>query len=365
MGLFVLRRLISSVLVLVTLTFITYAAVNEIPKNRACHIMVCLQSTTKAEKQAALHQAGLDQSIVSQYADFVWSVVRHGSLGLAANGQKLNPTIEAAIPPTASLVLGGMGLMFLLTVPLAAYAASFPRSPADRGVLSFSLIGIAVHPFVLGIGLHQAGVFLGLPKGRYCPLTHHAIPKQILAPGEGFVSGPGVPVVHACGGPADWAAHMVVPWVVFALFFMPLYLRMIRTRLLATLGEQYIITARAKGATERRVVIRHALRNAFGPLLPMIALDAGTALTAAIYIETVFGLPGLGQLAVVGLSGEFFQGVYDVHYITAIVFTVGLFVVALSIAADVASAWLDPRVRARNQRGLISLPRVLRRSAVA
>jgi peptide/nickel transport system permease protein len=112
-------------------------------------------------------------------------------------------------------------------------------------------------------------------------------------------------------------------------------------------------------------VIRHALRNAFGPLLPMIALDAGTALTAAIYIETVFARPGLGHLAVIGLSGEFFMGHYDVHYITAIVFTVGLFVVALSIAADVGSAWLDPRVRARNQRALIALPRVLRRGAVA
>jgi peptide/nickel transport system permease protein len=364
MGLFVLRRLISGALVIVVLTFLTYLAVNEIPQNRACHIMACTQSTTNADKQEVLHQAGLDQSVVSQYGEFIWRVVRHASLGSAANGQALNPTIEAALPPTASLVFGGMALMFLLTVPLAAYAASFPRSPADRGVLSFSLVGLAVHPFVLGIGLHQAGTYLGLPKGGYCSLTHHAIPKQTLVPGEGVITHGG-PVVHACGGPADWATHMAVPWIVFALFFMPLYLRMIRTRLLATLGEQYVTTARAKGATETRVVIRHALRNALGPLLPMIALDAGTALTAAIYIETVFAIPGLGNLAVVGLSGEFFQGVYDVHYITAIVFTVGLFVVALSIAADVACAWLDPRVRARHQRALLALPRVLRRSAVA
>jgi peptide/nickel transport system permease protein len=362
MVLFVLRRLISGVLVLVTVTFLTYVAVNEIPKNQACHIMVCTPSTTKAEKQAVLHQAGLDHSILSQYGDFVWSVVRHGSLGIASNGQKLNPTIAAAVPPTAWLVLGGMALMFLLTVPLAAYAASFPRSPADRGVLSFSLVGIAVHPFVLGIGLHQAGVFLGLPKGGYCPLTTHAVTTP-QDPGVPILLGRNAPV--PCGGVGAWATHLIVPWIVFALFFMPLYLRMIRTRLLSTLGEQYIITARAKGATERRVVVRHALRNAFGPLLPMIALDAGTALTAAIYIETVFAIPGLGHLAVIGLSGEFFQGHYDLHYITAIVFTVGLFVVALSIAADVASAWLDPRVRARHQRALIALPHVLRRSAAA
>jgi peptide/nickel transport system permease protein len=140
---------------------------------------------------------------------------------------------------------------------------------------------------------------------------------------------------------------MAVPWLVFALLFVPLYLRMIRTRLIDTLGERYITTARAKGASERRVVISHALRNAIGPLLPMVALDAGTAIMAAIYIETIFGLPGLGYLAVQGLSGDFFTIHYDLPFIVAIVFTIGLFVVALSTVADIANAWLDPRVRAR------------------
>jgi peptide/nickel transport system permease protein len=255
-----------------------------------------------------------------------------------------------------------MGLMFLLTVPLAAIAATFPRSPADRGALSFSLVGLAVHPFVLGIGLQQAASHLGLPAAGYCPLTTTAVPTS-LAPGSPIPTGRFA--AAPCGGASSWALHMIVPWIVFALFFTPLYLRMIRTRLLATLGEQYVVTARAKGATEQRVVVRHALRNALGPLVPMIALDAGTALTAAIYIETVFAIPGLGHLAVVGLSGEFFNGHYDIHYITAIVFTVGLFVVALSTAADVTSAWLDPRVRQQTRRGLIPLPRVLRRSLLA
>jgi peptide/nickel transport system permease protein len=359
---FVLRRLSSGALVIVVLTFVTYVVVNEIPQNKACEVIYCTSSTTDAEMQAALHQAGLDRPIWVQYGDFLWRLVRHGSLGTTADGQSLNPTIEAAVPPTAWLVAGGMALMFLLTVPLAAVAASSPRSPADRGALSFSLVGLAVHPFVLGIGLQQAATHLGLPKTGYCPLTTNAIPNA-TAPGLPIPIGRGAPV--PCGGAGAWLSHMIVPWIVFALFFTPLYLRMIRTRLLATLGEQYVITARAKGAGERRVLIRHALRNAFGPLLPMIALDAGTALTAAIYIETVFAIPGLGHLAVVGLSGEFFMGHYDLHYITAIVFTVGVFVVALSTAADVASAWLDPRVRERARRGLLPFPRLMRRGAVA
>jgi peptide/nickel transport system permease protein len=140
---------------------------------------------------------------------------------------------------------------------------------------------------------------------------------------------------------------MAAPWLVFALFFVPIYLRMIRTRLVATLSEQYVTTARAKGATESRVVVHHALRNATGPLLPMVALDAGTAITAAIYVETIFGLPGLGHLAVVGLTGEIGQIHYDLPFLVSLVLTIGVFVVALTTLADIASAWLDPRIRGR------------------
>jgi peptide/nickel transport system permease protein len=357
---FVVRRLFSGALVIVALTFVTYVVVNEIPQNKACEVIECSSSTTDAEMRAALHQSGLDRPIVVQYGDFLWGVVRHGTLGTAGNGQRLDATIRAAIPPTAWLIGGGMCLMLLLTVPLAAIAASFPRSPADRGALSFSLVGLAVHPFVLGIGFQLAASHVGLPGSGYCPLTTRAVPSQ-PPPGLPIPIGRSAPL--PCGGASAWLSHMIVPWIVFALFFTPLYLRMIRNRLLATLGEQYVITARAKGATEQRVVIHHALRNALGPLLPMIALDAGTALTAAIYIETVFAIPGLGHLAVGLLGGS--SGHYDLHYITAIVFTIGVFVVALSLAADVASGWIDPRVRERTQRGFVPLPRLVRRGAVA
>ncbi len=359
MARFVVRRLLSGALVIVALTFTSYVVVNEIPQNKACEVMACTSSTTDAEMRAALHQSGLDQPIVVQYGHFLWGIVRHGTLGTNGNGQRLDATIRAAIPPTAWLVAGGMALMFLLTVPLAAFAASFPRSPADRGALSFSLVGLAVHPFVLGIGFQLAASHVGLPGSGYCPLTTSAVPSA-PPPGVPIPLGRSAPL--PCGGASAWLSHLIVPWIVFALFFSPLYLRMIRNRLLATLGEQYVITARAKGASERRVVIRHALRNAFGPLLPMVALDAGTALTAAIYIETVFAIPGLGHLAVGLLSGQ--TGHYDIHFITAIVFTIGVFVVILSTAADVASAWLDPRVRQQTQRGFVPLPRLARRSAV-
>jgi peptide/nickel transport system permease protein len=296
-----------------------------------------------------------------QYGDYLWQIVRHQTFGYGWTNLPLDSAIGAALPATASLVAGGMLLTMLLALPLGAIAALRPRSPVDRSLLTFSIAGLAVHPFVLGILLQQFAMrVFGAPSSLYCPLTTRAIPAAPVFPGVPIptnVKGP-----EPCGGPLQWAAHMAVPWLVFALFFVPIYLRMVRTRLMDTLGERYVTTARAKGAGERRVVLRHALRNGIGPLLPMVALDAGTAITAAIYVETIFALPGLGHLAVVGLSGEFFNGAYDLPLITSLVFTIGVFVVLLSAAADIASAWLDPRVRERTARGLIPLPHFLRRS---
>jgi peptide/nickel transport system permease protein len=326
-------------LVLLVLSFVTYLVVNVIPQNKACAVIACTASTPESAKRAALHRAGLDRPIYVQYGKFVYHLVRDGSLGTTWGGSPVTPTIRAALPATVSLVAGGIVLMLALALPLACLAALRPRSPADRGLLTFSLAGIAIHPFVLGLGLRELfarGV--GAPAGGYCPLTAHAV---VIPPGGIVLLGRGAP--KPCGGPEAWALHMAVPWLVFALFFLPLYLRMIRTYLVAALGEQYVVTARAKGAGNRRVVLRHALRNALGPILPMVAADAGTALTAAIYVETVFALPGLGHLAVGQLSGEF--GHFDLPTINAIIITVGIFVVLLSVLADVASAWLDPRVR--------------------
>jgi peptide/nickel transport system permease protein len=361
----VVRRLLGGIVLLFALTFVTYVVANEIPQHRECIVINCNALTTPDQKQRALHNAGLDRPVWEQYGDFIWGVIRHHSLGTSWTGQKLDATITAALPPTVSLVVGGMVLTLLLAIPLGAITASRSRSIFDRGILTFSVAGLAVHPFVLAIGVQQFMVHaLGAPGSSYCPLTAHAVPKQIIVPGEPIITHGGQ-VIHGCGGPADWAVHMAGPWIVFALFFVPLYVRMVRTRFRETLVQRYVITARAKGATEQRVVIRHALPNAIGPILPMIATDAGTALTAAIYIETIFALPGLGHLAVTALSGEFFQGQYDLPLIIAIVLSVGVFVVLLNAAADVATAWIDPRIRARAARGLLPQPRLRRRAATA
>ena len=318
------------------LSFLTFFVFNEVPTSPACLVVACgpKTTTTDAMYRAAEHQLGIDRPVVTQYGDWLWHVVRAGDFGGSWTASvSVGSMLASALPVTASLVGGGMLLMLLLALPLGAIAATRPRTPADRSVLAVSVVGLAVHPFVLAIFVRDwIGTHLHYFDFSYRPLT---------------------------SAPLAWAEHLVVPWFVFALFFLPLYMRMIRVRLLETYSEPYISTARAKGASETRVLRAHALRNAIGPLLPMLAIDAGTAITAAIYVETVFGLPGLGALAVRALSGA--AGGYDLPLIAAVVTVVGTFVVVLNLAADVGGAWLDPRVRQRSASGLIPLPRAVDR----
>jgi len=351
MAAFLVRRLLSGLLLIVLLTFLTFFVFNEIPTNPACLVVACGPHTTTTDEQIreADHSLGIDRSVFVQYGDFVWKLVRHADLGKAWTREaQVGTLIGDALPATASLVLGGMVLMMLLALPLGCISALRPRSPVDRSLLAASVIGLAVHPFVLGIAIRDFfGNQLGVFETGYCPLTGTSAGTPVFQNGV-LTTTPG------CGGPVDWATHLLIPWIVFALFFLPLYMRMLRVRLLEVFSEPWISTARAKGASERRVVLGHAMRNAIGPVLPMLAVDAGTAITAAIYVETVFGLSGLGTLAVTAFSGQ--TGGYDLPLTAGIVVTVGAFVVLLNILADVAGAWVDPRTRERAARGLIPLP---------
>jgi peptide/nickel transport system permease protein len=350
MAAFVVRRLLSGLLLVALLSFVTFFVFNEIPTNPACLVVACgpHTTTTDAQIREADHELGIDRSVFVQWGDFAWHLVRDGDFGSSwTTKDHVGSMMADALPVTASLVGGGMVLMLLLALPLGSLAATRPRTPLDRGLLAVTIVGLAIHPFVLGITLRDFFATHLHVFSMYCPLTGGQPPSP-----SAFAFAP-----PQCGGVLDWAGHLAVPWLVFALLFLPLYMRMIRVRLLETFSEPFIGTARAKGAGEARVLARHALRPACGPLLPMLAIDAGTAVTAAIYVETVFGLQGFGSLAVRALSGS--AGGYDLPLIAGIVTVVGAFVVVLNLAADVAGAWLDPRTRGRSVAGLVPLPKAV------
>src|SRR5512146_1509961 len=334
---FLLRRLGSGVLLILALTLVTYVVFFTIPANPTCLAVDCGPGnrTTPEQLAVARHQLGLDRPVLVQYGHFLWNLVRHGSFGESFTQRyTIGSALADALPATASIVLGGALLLVLLALPLGAISALRANGLVDRGVLAVSLVGIALHPFVVGLLLKK--VFaqgLGIaPFAGYCPLRGRAAVGSFNQ-------------TTVCGGVLDWAYHLYLPWVVFALFFLPLYTRMFRARMLQTVGETYVRTARAKGASETRVLVRHVFRNAALPIVPMLAMDVGTAVTTAIYVETIFGIGGIGAFAVQALSGN--DGGYDLPAVVGIVFVVACAVVVLNFLADVALVGLDPRITGR------------------
>ncbi len=225
-----------------------------------------------------------------------------------------------AAPVTASLVFGGAIVWLLISVPIGILSALKPKSLLDRGAMTFVLIGISSHPVWIGLILaYTVGYKLGLaPISGYCDMINPST---------------------SCGGPVDWAWHMMLPWLTFALLFAATYTRFIRAQVLETLNEDYVRTARAKGAAESRVMFSHVLRNALLTVVTILGLDIGLALGGAIFTESVFGLPGLGQVALESIQG------YDLPIVQGVVVFATPAILTVTLIVDCLYAWIDPRIR--------------------
>jgi peptide/nickel transport system permease protein len=335
---YVLRRVAVAAGLLVALTFATFLIYAAIPASPA-HILLNSQHPSNEDLALASHALGTDRPLLRQYAQWVGGVV-HGDFGfswLNANydyhGHADGPAVTDAIVPAAgvslSVVLGGIALLLAVVVPLAALCASRPGSWFDRLTAGLLVVGISTHPLVVGILLQSfAANRLGLlPNFGYCSIRP--------APNDNtFFFTP-------CSGVGAWMQHLVLPWICFAVFFAALYVRVLRVSLLETLEEPYVSVARAKGASEARVLFRHALRNAVRPVLTMTGMEVGTAVTILVYIEIVFGLPGLGRLSLVALNGD--RG-YDRPLLAAVVLLIGIAVFGMNLLVDLVYPFVDRRV---------------------
>jgi peptide/nickel transport system permease protein len=221
---------------------------------------------------------------------------------------------------TASLVLGGALMWMLIALPLGILSALRPRSMIDRTTMVFVLIGISAHP--VWIGLVFSYIF-GYKLG-WTPITGYC---NAINP------------IGNCGGPAQWAYHLILPWVTFALLFAALYARMIRANVMETLNEDYVRTARAKGASEARVMRSHVLRNALLPVVTMLGMDISVALGGAIFTESVYSLPGLGRTLLQSLDAV------DLPIMVGIVVFATVCIIVINLIVDLLYAVIDPRIR--------------------
>ena len=355
---YLLGRLFSGLVLVFALTLITFALFWLIPAEpwRAIYSSPN-DHPTQAQKDAAEHQLGVDRPVIVQYGKFVWGIVRHLDFGHSFYGFRapVTDSLKRAVPVTWSIVLGGAILLFLLAVPLGTLSALRANTWIDRLILTASIAGVALHPFIIGIGLRWA---LGsklhlLPADTYCPLRGTGyLPCENSE--NGFCLGFSRP--QPCGGLADWSKHLALPWLTFAVIFLPLYMRMVRTAVLDVLEQPFVLTARAKGAGLIRLLRTHVLRNALLQPLTMIGMEIGLALTVSIYIEVIYNFEGTGRLAIRSLGfgsgivnsaggGVEGGGRFDLPMIAGIVFMIALTVVILNLLVDIAYAVLDPRIK--------------------
>jgi peptide/nickel transport system permease protein len=342
---YIVRRLLSGLVMLFAATLMTFAVFRLIPFTPACIIVPCGPGTTTNDAQirAAEHKLGTDRPVPVQYAKFVWGIFGHGTFGRSWTGGSIDQSLRAALPQTISVLLGGIVVLLLLAIPLAALSALRAQTVVDRAILLFAILGIALHPLLLGVGLTNffSEYLHVLPLGSYC----HLLPVKHQPPSLAPPPGTSTNVLEPqCGGPLVWAQHLVLPWLTFALFFLPLYTRMIRVRFLETMDAQYVVAARGRGVPEVRLLRSHALRPALLPLVTMVGLDLGGALMAVIYIDSIYGLSGIGRLLLNGIANPI-TGTYDLPLIAAVFFVIAAFTIFVTFLVDVLYAWLDPRVR--------------------
>jgi peptide/nickel transport system permease protein len=320
---YLIRRILWALLLFIVITFVTFVIFFMGPQDPARAQCGGDQATRTCLKLVTA-KYGLKKPIYVQYGRFFKRLVFHFNLGHSyASGQNINSAIYDGARETGSLVFGGAVLWMLIALTVGVYSALRPRSLIDRTAMLFVLIGVSAHPIWIGLIFEYVfGVKLG-----WTPIANYA--NFFGAP-----AGSGQP-----GGPWQWFYHLILPWITFAILFAALYVRMVRANVMETLNEDYVRTARAKGAPERRVLFSHVLRNALLPVVTMLGMDVGVALGGAIFTESVYQIHGLGWSLVAAINASDFATVQGVVvFATIAILTLNLFV-------DLLYAWIDPRIR--------------------
>ena len=314
---FLIRRILSGIVVVWLVATGAFFLFFARPVATVAH-QLAGRAATPQVINLVIHNLGLDQPIMVQYWHFIDGLL-HGNLGYSYfSQQSVDTMLKQDLPPTISLVVGGVVIWLVVGLSVGIISATRPRSLFDRSSNVAVLIGLSMPVFVIG-ELLILFVFV--------PLNRHGF--TWIQTGYAGIS----------QGLLTWAGHMILPWITLAAVQAAVYTRLMRGQLLTTLGEDYIRTARAKGLSERRVVFRHGVRAALTPVVSQLGVDVGQLLGGVIVVEQVFGLGGLGQVAV--------QSIFDdnLPVIIGFVIVAAAFVVVANIIVDLAYALLDPRVR--------------------
>jgi peptide/nickel transport system permease protein len=307
---YVVRRLVHLVPIALGVTILVFFLIHLVPGDPATTILG--NRATPPRVAALRHDWGLDRPLPVQYGRFMSRIV-HGDLGSSLfYGVSAGRLVVERLPVTLWLIGYGALLSVLIAVPLAALAATNRDRLPDHVIRAVPLIGLGFPPFWVGIVLL---LVFALHLGRLFPVGGY---------GDGFLGH-----LHS----------MFLPSLTVALGIAPILIRSLRAALLEVLESDYVTTARSKGLPERRVLVRHALRNAVISTVSVLGVNIGFLVGGTLVIEQVFALPGIGQLMI----NSIFQRDFPVVQAVTLVFAI--MVVLVYLATDVVHALLDPRVR--------------------
>ncbi len=313
MARFVVRRLLAMIAVLFAISVVTFAIFNVIPNSDPAQRLAG-RNQTPGQLEAIRRQWGFDQPVYVQYFRTMEKILT-GDVVSYSNQIDVDREILQDIPRTFSLAIGAAIMWMSFAVAIGLYTAVKAGRLADRVLTVLALVGISMPVFWVGALMNY---YLGFkwkifPNGGYVPLTQD---------------------------PLDWAYHLILPWTALSLLFIGVYSRVLRSNVLDTINDDYVRTARAKGLSERQVMLRHVLRNSLIPIVTLWGLDFAAVIGGgAILTETVFDLQGVGQYAAESVSQ------LDIPPVLTIVMFAAFFVVLLNTIVDILYAALDPRIR--------------------
>ena len=318
---FLVRRVASTVLVMFAISVLVFLIFFATPGVDPA-ARIAGRNADQATLLAVRKDFGLDKPMPVQYALMMKKLFISRDLTSFVNrGAKVVPQVTQAAPVTLSLVLGAAVIWVVVSIAMGLLAAVFRGTPIDALLMIVGLIGISMPVFWLGevVNLltqsrfHHTAAFSWVPPLGYIPLTQ---------------------------SPFGWFKSLLLPWLTLSALYIGIYARVLRSSLVDAQEQDYVRTARAKGLSERRVLLRHALRTSLIVFVSLFGLDFGALVGGgALLTEVVFGLHGIGKLTFDSLQN------LDLPVIMATVIYAAFFVVLANALVDLVYAWIDPRVR--------------------
>jgi peptide/nickel transport system permease protein len=317
-GAFLIRRGIGAILVCIAVTFIVFLIFIVVPGGGRTGTAqrIAGKNATPELIKSVEHRWGFDRPIYVQYYRLMKRMFTNNLVSYTSQ-QKVLTQIVQGMPATFSLTIGAGIIWLFFGILVGVISAVTAGRLSDRLITVLALIGISMPVFWLGIiaryYLAEGGITTFFPDGEYVGIS---------------------------SDPLKWFSHLFLPWIVLAVLFIGFYGRVLRGNILDAINEDYVRTAKAKGLSPRRIMVKHVLRTSLIPIITLFGLDfAGVLGGGAILTETVFDLHGVGQYAAQNIA------TFDLPPIMGVTMYGAFFIVCFSIIVDLFYAYLDPRIR--------------------